>query len=68
MLPKTEHVQHVYNDPSTGLLANAMPNTLFIDSSTIDPNGSREIAAKVTAAQVGILHQTAMLQHLQLLI
>jgi 3-hydroxyisobutyrate dehydrogenase-like beta-hydroxyacid dehydrogenase len=52
MLPKTEHVQHVFNNPSTGLLLGSKPGTLFIDSSTIDPNGSRDIAAKVQAKQV----------------
>ncbi|APV51269.1 3-hydroxyisobutyrate dehydrogenase [Betaproteobacteria bacterium GR16-43] len=42
MLPSSPHVRSVYMGPS-GLIANAAPGTLLIDSSTIDPLTAREV-------------------------
>jgi 3-hydroxyisobutyrate dehydrogenase len=43
MLPSSPHVRRVYQD-AHGVLATAAPNTLLIDSSTIDPHTSRDVA------------------------
>lgn len=43
MLPSSPHVRRVYQD-AYGVLASAAPGTLLIDSSTIDPQTSREVA------------------------
>ena len=43
MLPSSPHVRAVYAGPS-GVIANAKPGTLLIDSSTIDPLTAREMA------------------------
>jgi 3-hydroxyisobutyrate dehydrogenase len=43
MLPSSPHVRRVYQD-AYGVLASAAPGTLVIDSSTIDPQTSREVA------------------------
>ncbi|OQV18829.1 3-hydroxyisobutyrate dehydrogenase, mitochondrial [Hypsibius exemplaris] len=48
MLPSSPHVLQVYNCDS-GLLKNVRPGTLLIDSSTIDPATTKEIAAKADA-------------------
>ncbi|KAJ9065006.1 hypothetical protein DSO57_1024416 [Entomophthora muscae] len=50
MLPASEHVNAVYFG-NNGLMEGASFGTLFIDSSTIDPHVSKEIAAKVEAAK-----------------
>ena len=42
MLPSSPHVRSVYMGPA-GLIANAVPGTLLIDSSTIDPLTAREV-------------------------
>mmetsp|Transcript_3715 Transcript_3715/g.7848 ORF Transcript_3715/g.7848 Transcript_3715/m.7848 type:complete len:298 (+) Transcript_3715:62-955(+) len=42
MLPSSPHVTEVYLD-ADGLVARATPETLFIDSSTIDPATSRKV-------------------------
>eukprot|EP01135_Chromosphaera_perkinsii_P012435 Nk52_evm46s2657 gene=Nk52_evmTU46s2657 len=42
MLPSSPHVKEVYLGKD-GLIASAKPDTLFIDSSTIDPMVSREV-------------------------
>jgi len=44
MLPAGEHVRAVYTDPH-GVLASAAPGTLLIDSSTIDVETARAVAA-----------------------
>ncbi len=48
MLPASAHVKHVYS-ADDGVLAGAKPGTLLIDSSTIDPFTSREVAAAAKA-------------------
>jgi len=53
MLPAAAHVKSVYLGPD-GLLANIPQNTALIDSSTIDPQTAREVAA-VAAAQGNVM-------------
>jgi len=48
MLPASKHVKEVYFGEK-GLYGNAIKNTLFIDSSTIDPHVSKEVAEKLEA-------------------
>ncbi|MFV3368833.1 3-hydroxyisobutyrate dehydrogenase [Pseudomonas sp. NY15435] len=48
MLPTAAHVKEVYLG-TQGLLANVKPGALLIDSSTIDPLSSREVARLATA-------------------
>eukprot|EP00004_Rigifila_ramosa_P006755 TRINITY_DN17675_c0_g1_i1.p2 TRINITY_DN17675_c0_g1~~TRINITY_DN17675_c0_g1_i1.p2 ORF type:complete len:305 (-),score=74.64 TRINITY_DN17675_c0_g1_i1:47-961(-) len=43
MLPSSPHVQQVYTG-ANGILSRVRPNTLLIDSSTIDPAVSRQVA------------------------
>lgn len=43
MLPSSPHVRGVYGG-STGVIAQARPGTLLVDSSTIDPLTAREVA------------------------
>jgi 3-hydroxyisobutyrate dehydrogenase len=43
MLPAAQHVRSVYFG-SEGILENVAPNTLLIDSSTIDPKTAREVS------------------------
>jgi len=47
MLPSSPHVKEVYLNPQTGLYSNLQPGTLCVDSSTIDPATSREVALKI---------------------
>lgn len=49
MLPNTQHVEAVYTG-KTGLLRNARPGSLFIDSSTIDPIASQKLSALAETA------------------
>ncbi|MEC9347914.1 MAG: 3-hydroxyisobutyrate dehydrogenase [Pseudomonadota bacterium] len=49
MLPKGDHVRAVYQGPD-GILAAADKGTLFIDSSTIDVDTARNVAADAAAA------------------
>ena len=49
MLPSNPHVKSTYMNGETGLLAGTNAGTLFIDSSTIDPAVSREVAAACEA-------------------
>lgn len=49
MLPATAHVQSVLTGPQ-GVLANIRSNTLIIDSSTIDPNITRQLHTAVEQA------------------
>ncbi len=49
MLPAGEHVRAVYLGPQ-GLIAQAEPGTLFIDSSTIDVTSCREVHEAAAAA------------------
>ena len=49
MLPATQHVVGILNGPQ-GIFANAKPNTLIIDCSTIDPVISKELNAAAAAA------------------
>jgi len=44
MLPAAQHVRHVYLGEE-GVLAGIAPGTLLVDSSTIDPQTAREVAA-----------------------
>ena len=48
MLPSNPHVLDVYSNPKTGILSAAKSNSLFLDSSTIDPNVARQVAKMVT--------------------
>ncbi|RMF10044.1 MAG: 3-hydroxyisobutyrate dehydrogenase [Alphaproteobacteria bacterium] len=48
MLPAGKHVKTVYTGPG-GVIENAAPGTLFIDSSTIDVDSAREVAAAAEA-------------------
>jgi len=48
MLPASQHVRSVYTS-SDGLLKGVQPGTLLIDSSTIDPDTSKEISVHVKA-------------------
>ena len=47
MLPSSPHVKSVFTD-GNGLLSTAEKNSLFLDSSTIDPIVAKEVA-KITA-------------------
>jgi 3-hydroxyisobutyrate dehydrogenase len=49
MVPTGEHVRAVYEGPE-GVLQNATPGTLLIDSSTIDVESSRAVSAAAAAA------------------
>lgn len=57
MLPRSEHVNDIYLDASTGVLAAAshshLSNLMCIDSSTIDPGTTRAVGAALTEAGVG---------------
>lgn len=48
MLPSSPHVRGVYQGEQ-GVLAHASPNTLIIDSSTIDPHTARDVAMDARA-------------------
>jgi len=52
MLPAGEHVRTVYMDESGGILGAAPKGALLIDSSTIDVNSARAVAA--AAAEAGL--------------
>ena len=54
MLPAGQHVQAVYLGDQ-GLLAHLPASTLVIDSSTIDPDTSREVAAAAVSADITFL-------------
>lgn len=49
MLPAGKHVRAVYTE-GEGILANAKPGTVLIDSSTIDVQSARDVAAEATKA------------------
>ena len=49
MLPSNPHVREVYCGAG-GILEGMKPGSLMIDSSTIDPNVAREVAAEVGSA------------------
>jgi 3-hydroxyisobutyrate dehydrogenase len=49
MLPSNPHVLDVYTNPKTGILSTCSEDSLFLDSSTIDPNVARQVAEKVQA-------------------
>ncbi|AWJ82049.1 3-hydroxyisobutyrate dehydrogenase (plasmid) [Azospirillum sp. TSH58] len=49
MLPAGKHVREVYTAPD-GIIANAKPGSLFIDSSTVDVDSARAVAAAAEAA------------------
>jgi len=55
MLPSNPHVKATYMDSETGLLAGANAGTLFIDSSTIDPAVSREVASACEAVSTSFV-------------
>ena len=50
MLPEPSHVKSVYGSILEGGLAPRSKERVFIDSSTIDPSSSREVAASVAKA------------------
>ena len=50
MLPSNPHVVSVYTDSETGILGAVQKDALLIDSSTIDPNVSRQVAAEAEKA------------------
>jgi len=53
-VPKASHVEAVFLDPTTGLLAaRTRGNTLFLELSTIDAGASSAIRDKVTAEGFG---------------
>jgi 3-hydroxyisobutyrate dehydrogenase len=54
MLPAGKDVREVYLGPN-GLIAHAKPGTLFIDSSTIDVDSARMVAAETVAAKMLML-------------
>lgn len=54
MLPAGKHVRDVYTG-AKGILAVARPNTLFIDSSTIDVKTAREVIAAAEAKGMRML-------------
>ncbi|MBP6819701.1 MAG: 3-hydroxyisobutyrate dehydrogenase [Ferrovibrio sp.] len=54
MLPAGKHVRDVYTG-SKGILSVAKPNTLFIDSSTIDVKTAREVIAAAEAKGMRML-------------
>jgi 3-hydroxyisobutyrate dehydrogenase len=54
MLPAGKDVREVYLGPN-GLIAHAKPGTLFIDSSTIDVDSARVVAAETVAAKMLML-------------
>jgi 3-hydroxyisobutyrate dehydrogenase len=54
MLPATPHVESVYLGAS-GLLESAAPGTLFIDSSTIAPQGAQKVGEAATAAGMSMV-------------
>jgi len=54
MLPAGKDVREVYLGPS-GLIAHAKSGTLFIDSSTIDVDSARVVAAETVAAKMLML-------------
>ena len=47
MLPNSSHVEQVYCG-ADGILSSVQTGTLMIDSSTIDPSVSKNVAAKAT--------------------
>jgi 3-hydroxyisobutyrate dehydrogenase len=54
MLPAGRDVREVYLGPN-GLIAHAKPGTLFIDSSTIDVDSARVVAAETVVAKMLML-------------
>lgn len=49
MLPSSPHVRSVYTGKGTGILNGVPPGVLLIDSSTIDPHTSRDVAMDARA-------------------
>lgn len=54
MLPSSPHVKQVYTS-SDGLLSSISPGSLLIDSSTIDPMSSREVAKAALAKNASMI-------------
>ena len=54
MLPASKHVQGVMNGPD-GIIENAKPGSLLIDSSTIDPLVSRSLHEAAAAAKLRMI-------------
>ena len=44
MLPNNDIVRKVYTNPEDGILSGLLPGTFLIDSSTVDPAVSKEVA------------------------
>ena len=55
MLPSSPHVQSVYLEGETSVVAGARPGTLCIDSSTIDPNVSRSVAKSLHSSGLHVV-------------
>ena len=51
MLPNGKIVSQVYNDPSTGIFSSLQPGSIVIDSSTIDAQTPKELAATALKAK-----------------
>ena len=49
MLPESAHVAHVYLDEATGLAGRVAKDAVVIDSSTIDPSTSKQVAQAVSS-------------------
>ncbi len=54
MLPSSPHVRRVYQD-AFGVLASASAGTLLIDSSTIDPHTSRDVAIDAAGKSLAMI-------------
>jgi len=47
MLPSSPHVTKVFTESETGILSGLKPGTICIDTSTIDPNVSRDLSSLI---------------------
>lgn len=54
MLPSSPHVQDVYRG-ANGIISTVKENSLLIDSSTIDPAVTKDIASELTAKNINYL-------------
>lgn len=55
MLPSSPHVREVYLGSADAIIHGLRPATLCIDSSTIDPDTSRAVAAEIAKLKNGIM-------------
>ena len=54
-LPAPEHVRSVICDQTSGILSTAKSGSVIVDTSTIDPKTTKDLAAKARAVKVGYL-------------